>query len=323
MPLPPVTVEVPNVGPVVLVDRDQMRRASQGRTLKIPSHLKAIINAIPTPPATFDWGRNESIKYPISGNDRYGNCYYVACANGSRTYTGNVGPEVQFDINTLIARYLKISGGDNGLGDDTMIPEWKGGIIGPLGPRKVLSTMTVKPDDDASTALALWAFCGLIYTFAVPDVWINNANPGAIWDTATPNPRYGHAVYLTGRNARGYYDLRTWGISPPIQLTPAGLKHADPELIVAFSRDMFNAQGIAPNGMTYDALATLWVQCGGRPQPPWDGPPVPVPPDPGPGPVPPAPGPSPCAMLIERILSDGSKLMAAASERMKAARTEL
>ncbi len=300
-------VHIPHLGhSICLVPREQLRRRTNGKTFSMPWHLRGIVTQLPTPPVPFSWSKGNILSYPIFGNDRYGICYMAACGHGSQTFTGNAGMECTFDVNAMIARYLKLSGGDNGLGDMQMMPEWKSGIIGPNGPRKILAEMTVNPADDASTALAMWVFCGLIFTAALPDTWVANPMPGNTWDAGRPDENNGHAMFLTGKQANGTYELQTWGFNPPINLTPAGLKSADPELIVAFSLDMFNAAGVAPCGLTYAQCATIWQQCGGGslppspfPAPPGPVPPAPVPPAPvppapvPPGPVPPVPVPPP------------------------------
>lgn len=298
-------VFIPHLGRTVcLVNRNQLRFGLHGRRFETPRHLARLMANLPSPPATFSWSKGGRLSYPILGNDQYGDCYYAAVCHAAQTYTGNAGTECSFSQAQVVTRYLQIAGGDNGLDDATIMPEWKAGICGPNGPHKILDEMTVNPQDDASTALAMWAFCGLIYTAGLPDVWVKNPQPGSIWDAAPPDQSNGHAMLLTGKDPRGYYEDQTWGFNPPVWLTPAGLKGSDPELIVAFSLDMFNAQGIAPNLMSYDDLANLWKACGGRPLPPNPfvnppTPPTPAPPGPNPpGPTPPTPTPGATSVLM-------------------------
>jgi len=275
MPSPNVVV-VPGVGSIAFPDRDQMRVRSNGRQLSIPTHMMGLMEAIPPPPAIFDLSKAEAIKYPILGNNQYGDCFYAAAAHQSQTYTGNVGTAAQFDVNALVHRYEQLSGGDNGLSDGDIMPEFKTGIVGPNGPHKIIDWMTIKPSDAASVALGMWAFCGLMWTCALPSGWANNAKPGATWGTGAGHPVGGHAMHLTGVNAKGGYDVRTWGISPPINVTKAGLLSADPELIVCFSLEMFGPDGVAPHcGANYDQLAALWRQLGGKTLPPSPFPPAP------------------------------------------------
>lgn len=270
---------------VIFVPRDLMRRKNPTRQFRVPFHLVAVRESVPVPPAVFSWSKNGEIDFPILGNDRYGCCYYSAVAHGSQCFAANSSGPVTFDEAKLIRRYLEISGGDNGLSDSQIMPEWQQGIIGPRGPHQILDEMNVDPTDAESVRVAMFYFTGLIYTAALLDSWLSNMRPGAVWDDAgRPNQSAGHAVFLTGVNAHGNYECQTWGFRPCVELTPAGMRKADPELIVAFSLDQFDKNGKHPSGLTYDQLASLWVTCGGNPLPP-----SPFP-DPGPGP---GPGPDP------------------------------
>lgn len=294
------------------INRELLRRRSSGRTLAIPTHLKAIRAAIPTPPAVFSWTKGRSIQYPILGNDTVGDCYYAAALHKVQTDTGNNGAQAEFDAQAVISRYEQISGGDNGLGDAQIYPEWKAGLLGPNGPHKILDDMTVRPDDAAGIALAMFAFGGVLWTASLPDAWVQDENPGTTWDAATPDPNNGHAMFLSGKNAKGGYDLETWGFTQPINLTQAGLESADPEVIAVFSMEWFDKSGRAPNGLHYADLAPLWTSLGGiqLPANPFPAP-APTPP-PHPTPVPPKPTPSPLpaavvAAVDARLRLDGKR----------------
>ena len=245
-----------------LVDREQLRFRSHGRYFSAPKHLKAAA-ALPTPPKAFSWAKG--IEYPLWGNDRLGDCYYVACCKAARTFNENNGRKTPFDEADLTARYMVISGGDNGLDDRSMMPEWEAGLVGPNGPHRILDQLTIDPNDDAAVAFALWAGLGLIWTAALPDKWISNPRPGQIWTAGRPNRRNGHAMLLTGKD--GNFEVQTWGLDPPIYVTPDGIKNADSELIVVFSLEQFNEQGMLPCGLGYDQAADIWQQYGGQKMP--------------------------------------------------------
>lgn len=273
-------VQVPHLGRTVcLVPREKMRRRPTARKFSlVPSF------AVPVPTA-WDGSKGRSIVYPILGNDTEGDCYYADGLHCVQTWTGNVATEAQFDAATVLARYEVISGGDNGLDDATIFAEWKGGLVGPNGLHKILDDMTVDPNDDVAIRAAMFYFCGGSWTAALPDAWVNIAAPGVVWDTGTPDPNNGHAMHLSGYDPT-YLFPETWGFDQAVKLTSAGRKSADPEVTVQFSLDMFDpATGIAPsNGMGYDDLAALWVQCGGATLPPNPFNNVPPPPSPTPTP---------------------------------------
>ena len=257
---------------------------------------------MPAPPATLDYTLAGALSFPMDGNDTYGDCEYAAACHASNSMTGcaagSASGEDSFVESAIVARYLQLSGGDNGLATDTMMTEWLGGIVGPNGPHTILDQMAVDPTDQAAMQLALYLFGGVFFTLAVPDVWVDNATGGAVWTSGTgvvADDNNGHAVWFTGYNATGY-QLQTWALQPPITITPAGVAVCDPEATVVFSLDFFNAQGIAPNGLTYATLASLWQQLGGKALPPFPTPapsptptPTPAPPPPPPPPLPPVP----------------------------------
>ncbi len=271
------------------VNREQLRFRSHGRKFRIPDHLPGLLSMFPeiVAPASFDLSMvaGKRLVYPLDGNDQLGDCYYAACAHGSQTYTGNAGIECAFDVAALKARYLKIAGGDNGLDDQTMMPEWKGGIVGPHGAHNILDEMTVSFANRQSWLESLWACGGMIWTASLIPHWVDIAAPNALWDaTGRGNPNYGHAMYLTGKRADGTTDTQTWGLQPSIHVTDAGFLASDSEFIVAFSKDQFKANGIcAFSGMTWEQKRAWWKSRGGIDVGP--SPFVPVPPPPPPPPV--------------------------------------
>ena len=262
---------------VTLVPREQLRFKGPKRFFKKPAaHL---IGASP-PPAMFDGSKGRAIKYPILGNDNYGDCYLADLLHCIQTWTGNVSTPAQFDLAAVVAYYLKLSGGDNGLGDSQVFPAWEAGIFG----HKILDYLLIDPTDSASIQFAMWKFYGASYTCSLLSGWLNATNPGDVWDAGmgTADPNAGHAMHWSGYgikvvNGLPCYQDETWAIDPAIQVTQAGVKASDPEVTVHFSLDMFNAQGIAPDGESYDTKAALWVAAGGKALPPSPFPPAPTP----------------------------------------------
>ncbi len=278
------TLPVPHLGRSVrLVPRDQLRFRSHNRTFRAGGMGLLDLAQVPTPPAAFDWSKGEALKFPIDGNGDYGDCYYAAVAHASQCYTGNSGVECQFDVGALTRRYLQISGGDNGLSDADILPEWKAGIVGPNGPRKIRDVLILDPNDLPACHLAAWGFGGLLWTCSLLTSWQANINPGAVWDAnGYADPMAGHAMFLSGRRPDGTWDVRTWGISPAIRVTTNGIHAADSELLVAWSDDHFVASTgrCAFTNLDWEAKRAWWKQAGGK--------------DPGPSPfAPPAPAPNP------------------------------
>lgn len=267
-------ITMPGGRRVVLVPREQLRRTTHGRTLRVPEHLPLLAMRVPTPPAGVDWSKSRTIQYPILGNDQEGDCYLCDALHCVQTWTANNGPEARFDTSQVLALYHQLSGGDNGLADDQIFPAWKRGLFG----HKVLDDLAVDPRDDAAIRLGLYLFGGGSYTASLLDTWLYDVRDGVTWDAnGRPDPMAGHAMHLSGYTPATYQD-ETWGLR--VNLTPAGLKASDPEVTVQFSLEWFNARGVAPNGFTFDQLAALWQQLGG----------ITLPPSPfGPAPEPPVP----------------------------------
>lgn len=274
-------VTLPNGQRAALVPRSQLRRTGAVLTARLPTFLSAVASTIPMPPKVLDFSKERTITFPIDGNNQYGDCYYTACAHAVQAATGNKigGMPVQFNVAKLVARYKVLSGGDNGLSDQQIFPEWKRGIIGPNGPYKILAEFTVDPKDHETIALLMWIGCGCLVTLALADSWYQNAAPGATWDKATPDQNNGHAIYSSGRNTDGSWNVETWGMSPPIKLTQAGLESCDPEVIAYISPDMFDAKGYAPCGLHYTEITPIIFAVVG----------INLPPSPYPAPTPPQP----------------------------------
>lgn len=281
---------------IKFVSRDSLRSKHKHYRLNPYALDPFFALRLPTPPADIDWSKKNTLSFPIDGNDTYGDCFMADVAHHSNAMTGNVGQEDSFDAQALIKDYLKLSGGDNGLSPDQIYPYWKNGILGSA--HKIYDVLQVDPANPTAMKLAIWAFGGVDFTLGIPDQWLANIQAGMTWDSGRgvkSDPQNGHAVYISGIQG-GIYQVQTWGLNPPVQLTQGGVGVCDPEAYCVFSPDWFNEDGMAPNGMSYVQLSQLWQQLGGQTVPPWNGPaPTPTPqPGPTPGPTPtPTPGPSP------------------------------
>jgi hypothetical protein len=288
----PIVVKVEGVQPgeITLVDRDQLRVGSGTKRFSLDKKMRVALESAFTAPETFDWTKGNTIKFPMLGNDQYGDCYLVALCKLYIAMNANAtGKDVlaDFPVDKVVKRYLQLSGGDNGLSDSEIFPEAKNGTLGPNGPHKILDYAVVSSTDMVALSLTQFAFGPTLYTFAVPKSVMQNIKPGVLWDTQTGNVIGGHAVLLTGRKKNGNFSLQTWGLNPPVEVTPRFLANNDPECIATFSLEWFNEKGYAPNGFHYETLAPLWTSLtGGRlpasPFPPPVGPTPPVPPAPTP-----------------------------------------
>jgi len=314
-------VTLPDGTRIRTVDPGQMKFKSVGATFSLPVGDTSALKDVKPPPAEFDFGRMKDgtpIQFPMLGNDRYGDCFYVAPAHQVQTWIGmSQGKQLDFDQTALVRRYLRLSPRDSGLGDDQVIPEWKAGIIGPNGPHKILDCATIDPGDWNSVKTAAYYLGGLVTTHSLRTTWMN-PRPGAVWDkTGVINRRAGHAVQETGVLVKGGKEtlqVNTWGMQ--VYMTAAGLASSNAEVLCSVSPEWFDSRGYSPVGVHYNEVARVWLAGTGRklpqglfpdpvpepppappkpPEPEPAPPPHPVPPTPDPTPAPPAPAPTPPA----------------------------
>ncbi len=260
--MPNIIDTLPDGTPIVLVDREQMRFENK-KQMTYNASIEGFVSQ-PTPPPTFDWSKGRSIKFPILGNDHYGDCFYAAACHGAQSWNGMAGRPLAFDAKVVGNRYLVIAHGDNGLSDNQIIPEFKSGIVGPKGPHKILDDVQVDVTDDTAIALAIWAFGGAFWTCSLLPNWMpSRTRAGATWTNDGRPTGNGHALWMTGRTGPGLWQIETWAFDPPITLTSAGMRAARSEILVCFSMDMFDAAGFAPCGLHYLDLVPLWKSIGG------------------------------------------------------------
>lgn len=307
---------LPNRGHFVHVhDRQKMKVGHPSRSFHLP------LQTLTPPKLPIDWTKGATLSYPMNGNDQYGDCMESAACHIDNTWTGNTGTESVFDQNALIQQYLAASGGDNGLDEQTLLSScWKPGLAG-VSAATYVDVLDIDVTNSTLVQFAIQNFGAVLFMLDVPDEWLNGFNTGVVWDApAVADQNNGHGVAWAGVDGNGNYRLLTWGTW--CWITPNGVKSCDPSGFVVFSLRWFNSQGVAPNGLTYDQLATLWVQCGGNPLPPNPfvqppspppapppAPPVPPsPPSPPPGPpsppsppAPPEPPPLPVSLLMQQI----------------------
>src|SRR5438067_1009800 len=101
----------------------------------------------PAPPLPIDYAK--ALSFPMYGNDRLGDCMYAAACHADNTFTGNIGTESTFDEATLERDYERLSGGDNGLDEGTLIQGWKAGLAG-VKAASILDALDIDTTDPAT-----------------------------------------------------------------------------------------------------------------------------------------------------------------------------
>lgn len=301
----PIVVPAPNVpgGKVVIApSRDQLRAGPNRKTARLHPNIRAAAKSGTIPiPATWDWTLGDTISFPMLGNNYKGDCYYAAICHWIQAATVLAsGTPTAFDEGKVVARYEQLSGGDNGLSDSDVFPEFLAGIVGPGGPHKILDCMVVAASDKTAVDTTGYLFGPQLFTFLVYSNFMN-VGPGTVLTGNGGAVKGGHAVTMNGRDPKGRQRIQTWEISPSVLATDEWIAGVEPEFITCFSLDWFNSAGYAPNGQHYNVLAPLWNSMGGKvpavgpfpppgPTPPVPPiPPIPTPPDPPAPPEPPVP----------------------------------
>lgn len=296
-------VSHPDGGHVVrFIPIDKIRKAKAAREADPQfDHTKFKAPALP-----IDWAK--TINFPMDGNDRYGDCYYAAMAHFFDTMHGNNGIAKSFSLGTfasggtgILNRYRVLSGGDNGLNDSDIQGEGMNRYCADITDTKFVSWANVDVTSPAAVQTAIYNYGAIFFTFAVPNVWINNSDTGAIWDTGTPNQNNGHAVIWNGVDKDGKYKLQTWGSY--VWITVHGVAVCDPAGWVAFTPKWFNTAGYAPNGIHIVDLAKSWTVATGKAIPASVISSFP-PPNVNPPPIPPVPPPVPPTNLVLKSITE-------------------
>ncbi len=219
---------------------------------------------IPAPPAEFDLtiGKDgKMLNLPMHGNDRYGDCYPVACFHLTEFQLGFGGKPTVFKDADIIRDYFRMSPNDQGTSDSDIIPWWKQGIpSNGGGANKLIDFALVDPADDASYYAAMYYLGGVVTTHELRGPWESINGSGFVWDnTGSIDPNAGHAVTEGGRklvNGRPMAKVLTWGMYG--WLTKEGRTHSDCEVVAVVTSSWFNAAGYTPNGDHYDDIAVYW-----------------------------------------------------------------
>lgn len=208
-----------------------------------------------------DWAGN--LKFPMHGNDVYGDCYAAAAHHADETYTGNLGSEFIYKDADIIAWYTRLSGGDNGLDDRTVQSAWMTQGLAKNPDAKILDYLYIHVHDANAMQVALQNCMVVMFTLGVPDKWLNTNN-GDVWDApAVANNNNGHAVMLNGVDMQGRYKTQTWGSIR--WMTQAGVNSCNADAWVLFTTRAFSkSTGRAPNGLHISTAAALWKSVGGK-----------------------------------------------------------
>jgi hypothetical protein len=242
-------------------------------------------------------------------NDQLGDCviaggYHII---GMETGDANGQPFIASD-QQITADYSAIGGyvpgnpaTDNGANLTDAMNYWtqKGFADG----SKLVGWCAVDPSNQMESMQAAYLLENLYIGGALPDSWLNNATPGAVWDVDTPDPNNGHCVAIVGYSSQGVL-VSTWGMV--VTMTWAAYaSFCSPanngESYVLLSPDQISAgTQKAPNGIDWNTLVADFQALGGGANPPPLPPAPPAPPGP---PTPPAPPAPPAGVTLDQAIA--------------------
>lgn len=231
--------------------------------------MKKAEAAFPITQLPVDCTANNTVVCPMYGNNRYGDCVYVDAVHVDQILTFSQGKRKQssFDEAKIIQCYQRLSGGDNGLGEDDIVgnypDNWFTGLTG-IRDARIFDHLDLDPANTEMTRFCIDQFYHVNLFWSVPTRFINNFVSGSVWDNAeVPNPKNGHASPLTDVDKKGYYSLYTWGGYG--RVSPVFVASVQPSLFVCFGIRQFDtATGLDSHGRHITAQNELWVKMGGK-----------------------------------------------------------
>ncbi len=220
------------------------------RTLKLARYLDR--TALPTPPASVSWSHAVD-KFPMDGNDRYGDCGFAGVHHQIQTLRSNdKQPPLKISEQDVVKAYLKFTGNkDVGVVLLDVLKAWKTkGIFS----GKIAAFASVNMQDLNEVRTAIYLFGSIYAGVELPAAW-QGANrwsmPSNLRGSNAPGSWGGHCVTLPDYDATGFKAV-TWGGLMP--LDAAALRTYFSEGYVMISPDWLGSDNIAPNGFKGDVL---------------------------------------------------------------------
>lgn len=226
------------------------------RTLKLATYTTA---DLPEAPPTSDY-MTKILKWPILGNDRYGDCVLVATAHLTQGWTTYASEPVLIPEKDVLAAYSAITGfdprtgrNDNGTNSLDALSFWrKRGI----GGRKIAAYVQLDHRNPAEVKTALHLFSGVYIAAQLPlaaDTQFRQRKP---WTpTAGANGKVGswggHALRLGSYDADGI-TVSTWGRAQ--KASWAWWAKYGAESFAVLSTDQLNSAGLSLLGFDLAGL---------------------------------------------------------------------
>jgi hypothetical protein len=185
------------------------------RTLQFGKYLT---QALPPPPASKDWSKKVK-KWPMMGNDQYGDCTCAAAGHLIEEWTANAGKTVIVPDAAIISFYNHFANGvaDAGANMLDVLKYWRG--TG-LAAHTITAFAQLEPRNHSQAMDAVNLFGGCYIGVALPDFavapgsnflatpWVVPASGPT--GKAAPNPQNGHCIPAVAYDQRNLYVV-TWG----------------------------------------------------------------------------------------------------------------
>ena len=227
------------------------------RTLRFGAYLT---KDLPAPPAAVDYGKAVK-RWPMMGNDQYGDCTCAAAGHMIEEWTANTGQEITLSDTAILEAYHHFSHGNPDAGANMLevLKYWR--KVG-IGKDKIVAFAQLEPRNHLQLQDAVSIFGSCYIGLALPNFavvpgtdflsipWVAAAT-GAVGDAA-PNPANGHCVPAVAYDQRFIY-IVTWGAIKTMswQFYDA---YADEAYAVLSSDWIAKRLGRAPNGFNMQAL---------------------------------------------------------------------
>lgn len=173
---------------------------------------------LPPPPASVDYGKPIK-KWPMYGNDKYGDCTCAAAGHMTQVWTAHGGKEVTPTAASVMKFYEHFVGDppppDAGCNMLDVLRYWRSTGF---GGRTIDSFVSVEPKNHTQAMDAIDLFGALYIGVELPDFAVTGDMLAAPWvvpsrgptGDAAPNPENGHCIPAVAYDARNLYVI-TWG----------------------------------------------------------------------------------------------------------------
>lgn len=195
-------------------------------------------------------------EFGMLGNDTVGDCVFAGAAHETMLWNREVGRDVEFTTDTVLAEYSKLTGynpedpsTDQGT-DMQAAASYRRriGVRDTAGRRhRIGAYVALTPGDPDQLAAATYIFGAVGVGLRFPDYAMTEFESGQPWAVRYGSPQIdgGHYIPVVGRGANGNFHTVTWGRVQ--EMTPGFYRRYCDEALVYFTEEFLTA-GVSPEG---------------------------------------------------------------------------